>query len=925
MAKRTTTKKTARTAPPAALGEYRRKRDFTKTAEPSGDAPARGSRRLRFVVQKHAASALHFDFRLEIDGVMKSWAVPKGPSLDPKVKRLAMEVEDHPVSYNTFEGTIPGGQYGGGTVMLWDRGTYEPADGSSVDALREGYAAGKLDFVLQGERLRGAWALVRTRKVGSRQQWLLIKRDDAHADREADIVADETTSIDSGRTMDEIAGGARKRAVKEPAKKAAKKTAKKTAVKKVAAEEPKPNARGVRAVRAADRLWKAATGMPVLEPMYASVGTAVPEGDDWTFEPKYDGVRVLALATADAAQLVTRNGNDKAAQFPEIVDALRALARQARRALVLDGEIVALVDGRPARFQALQGRMHLGDATGIAGHAADAPATLVAFDLLHAGDDSLLDQPWTARRARLERLLGKRATERVQLGETVTGDGAAMVARARAQGWEGVIAKRTDAPYTPGQRARHWLKLKVEHRQEFVVGGYTEPRNSREHIGALLLGYYDGDGRLVYAGHAGGGFTREGLRDMARRLAPLARRTSPFAEPPRTNEPAHWVRPSVVVEIKFIEWTEDQRLRQPIFVGVRDDKPAASVRREAESVQEVEATVKKTAKKTVVKGATSNAKESVVEQLARIEAEGGDGVVRLGPRTSLDVTNLDKVYFPDDGITKGDVMRYYATVAPHVLPVLADRPLVLRRFPNGIGGKAFYQHRADNVPAGVRTEPVDADGDGQSVPFLVGGDLATVLYSVQLGAISVDPWHSRVGALDTADYTILDLDPGPKAPFARVVDVARWIKGELDALGLHAALKTSGSTGLHIALPLPAGTKADSALLLAELIATRVATAHPKEATIERSLRARSAGAVYVDYLQNIPGKTVAGAYAVRARPRATVSTPLAWEELDDALDPAAFTLRTVPARLEQVGDLWRAAMRKPNPMRALRALAPTP
>ncbi len=886
-------------------------------------AGKRSTRELRFVVQKHAASALHFDFRLEIDGVMKSWAVPKGPSLDPSVKRLAMEVEDHPVSYNTFEGTIPGGQYGGGTVMLWDRGTYDAVDGGA-DALRGGYAAGKLDVVLHGERLRGAWALVRTRKAGSRQQWLLIKRDDAHADRDVDIVTDETTSVASGRTMDEIAGGARKKAV---AKKAVKKAAAKKAATKKTVAAPKPNARGVRAVRAADRAWKAAVGMPVLEPMYASVGTAVPEGDAWTFEPKYDGVRVLALATADAAQLVTRNGNDKAAQFPEIVDALRALARQARRALVLDGEIVALVDGEPARFQALQGRMHLGDATGIAGHAADAPATLVAFDLLAAGDDALLDQPWTARRARLEKLLGRArgaTAARVQLGETVTGDGAAMVARARARGWEGVIAKRTDAPYTPGQRARHWLKLKVEHRQEFVVGGYTEPRNSREHIGALLLGYFDDEGRLVYAGHAGGGFTREGLRDMARRLAPLARKTSPFATPPRTNEPAHWVRPSVVVEVKFIEWTEDQRLRQPIFVGVRDDKPARSVRREAESVQAAEKPMTRTTK-AATKAAASSAKATVVEQLARLEAEGGDGTVRLGPRTTLDVTNLDKVYFPDDGVTKGDVMRYYATVAPYVLPVIADRPLVLRRYPNGIDGKAFFQHRAEHVPPGVRTEPVDADGDGQSVPFLVGGDLATVLYGVQLGAVSVDPWHARVGALDTADYTVLDLDPGPKAPFARVVAVARWIRAELDALGLHAAIKTSGSRGLHIALPLPPGTAADTALRVAEALATRVAAAHPKEATVERSVRARAPGAVYVDYLQNIPGKTVAGAYAVRARAGAKVSTPLAWEELDDALDPAAFTLRTVPARLERVGDLWRAAMRKPNPVRAIRALVASP
>ncbi|MGZ8458053.1 MAG: non-homologous end-joining DNA ligase, partial [Gemmatirosa sp.] len=736
--------------PDTALREYRRKRDFARTAEPSGGDGSThrpGAATLRFVVQKHAASHLHFDVRLEIDGVMKSWAVPKGPSLHPAHRRLAVEVEDHPVSYNAFEGTIPDGQYGGGTVMLWDRGTYRAAEGEE-DALASRYTAGKLDVVLHGARLHGAWTFVRTREVSGRQQWLLMKRDDEFADRTTDVAARETTSVATGRTMDEIAAGAPSRRrhastaapkTAKPARTTSKSTPATRAVEPARAERPKPNARGVRAVRAAASAWTTALGTPVLEPMYASVGTAVPEGDGWTYEPKYDGVRVLALATADAAQLVTRNGNDKAAQFPEVVHALRALARRSRRALVLDGEIVALVDGAPARFQALQGRMHLGDAAGIAGHAEDAPATLVAFDLLLDGRDTLLGASWTARRARLGRLLGGRsrdgASARIQLGDSVVGDGAAMVERARACGWEGVIAKRVDAPYSPGQRAKHWLKLKVEHRQEFVVGGYTEPRNSREHVGALLLGYFDDAGRLVYAGHAGGGFTRAGLRDMARRLAPLTRKTSPFTERVRTNEPAHWVRPSVVVEVKFIEWTEDRRLRQPIFLGVRDDKPATGVGREAESVQA--RAPRAAGRRVTVAGAPAassatrpRARSTVIEQLARIEAEGGDGTLRLGPRASLELSNLGKVYFPDDGHTKGDVLRYYAAVAPYVLPVIADRPLVLRRFPNGIGGKAFFQHRVDAVPPGVRTEPVDAAGDGERVRHIVGGDLATLLYTV---------------------------------------------------------------------------------------------------------------------------------------------------------------------------------------------------
>jgi len=924
----------------AALDEYRRKRDFSRTAEPSGSEDAGGARArrgasppLRFVIQKHDASHLHFDFRLELDGVMKSWAVPKGPSLDPAVKRLAMQVEDHPISYNAFEGTIPAGQYGGGTVMLWDRGTYASADGGGEESLRRGYEAGRLDVVLDGERLRGGWALVRTRGRGGKPQWLLIKRTDAHAAPGSDVVAEVATSVATGRTMEEIAGGvsksrgARKGAAKTQTKGAA---AKRGAAKTPAAGGPPPTSTSPRRAAPASPKARSATRSaalpPAVEPMYASVGTAVPEGPGWTFEPKYDGIRVLAFATPTETRLLTRNGNDKAAQFPEVAAALAALAARARRPLVLDGEIVGLVDGRPARFQTLQARMHVKDAAAVAGHAGETPATLVAFDLLVDGDRVLLAEPWTARRARLERLLRAplrgRHAERLLLGESTAGDGAGLVARARAQGWEGVIAKRVDAPYAPGQRVAHWLKLKVEHRQEFVVGGFTEPRNTREHLGALLLGYFDRDGRLVYAGHAGGGFTRGGLAEMARRLAPLERRTSPFAEPVRTNERAHWVRPEVVVEVKFIEWTADGRLRQPIVVGVRDDKPAGDVGREAESVQR--ASVQRAAPGAAPRATrtAAAARGTPVEQLAAIEAGGGDGTLSLGRGATLDVTNLGKVFFPDDGCTKGELLRYYAAMAPYVLPVVADRPLVLRRFPNGIGGKAFYQHDVPDAPAGVRTEAIDVDGDGETKRYLVGGDLATTLYAAQLGAVSVDPFHSRVEALATPDYTVIDLDPGPRAPFARVVEVARWVKDELDALGLRGALKTSGASGLHIVLPLPPRTGADAALLLAQLVATRVADAHPREATVERSVRARKPDAVYVDYLQNIVGKTVAGAYSVRARPGATVSTPLRWDELTPALDPARYTIRTVLARVERLGDLWRAAMRERNTARALREAA---
>jgi bifunctional non-homologous end joining protein LigD len=555
----------------APLSEYRRKRDFSRTAEPAGTVASARKGTLRFVIQKHAASHLHFDLRLELDGVMKSWAVPKGPSLDPTVKRLAMEVEDHPIDYNTFEGTIPKGEYGGGTVMLWDRGTYraDAADeGDDESAIRRGYRSGDLEFTLQGERLRGSWVLVRMRgRTGgsTKPQWLLIKHRDEEARDDLDIVAETTTSVATGRTMEEI--GAGKKRPSKPRKPATVTGRASPATRQASTSSARPRAVGR------------------LEPMYASIGTSVPDGEGWTFEPKYDGIRVLAYVARDAVRLVTRNGNDKTKQFPEIANALHTLGKKAERELVVDGEIIAVIDGEVARFQALQDRMHVKDAGAIHDFATNHPAAIVLFDILVDGPDILVKEDWTTRRTHLERLLRRRTSQILRLSESIPGDGEEMLARVRRDGWEGVIAKRTGSIYEPGVRSKAWLKLKIEHRQEFVVGGWTEPRNTREHIGAILLGYFHGK-RFVYVGHTGGGFTRAGLEEMYRRLARLERKTSPFEHPPRTNERAHWTRPEVVVEVKFNEWTADGKLRQPIFLGVRDDKAARDVGREAESVQQ---------------------------------------------------------------------------------------------------------------------------------------------------------------------------------------------------------------------------------------------------------------------------------------------------------------------------------------------------
>jgi bifunctional non-homologous end joining protein LigD len=677
-----------------------------------------------------------------------------------------------------------------------------------------------------------------------------------------------------------------------------------------------------------------------ITPTLASVGRDLPTGDDWVFEPKYDGIRILAFADRGHVALMSRNGIDKAKQFPEVVEAIDALRTKAKRAVVLDGEIVATHEGDPARFQRLQSRMQVGDAGAIESLRRSSPAAFMVFDLLLEGKESLIHEPWRVRRERLEALLRHAGRSKaLQLGD-VGENGPVMLRSARRHGWEGVMAKRAGAKYSVGKRTHDWLKLKIERRQEFVVGGWTEPRKSRKDVGAILVGYYNDDGDFVYAGHTGTGFTRASLADMYKRLSRIERATSPFKVAPRTNEPAHWTRPSVVVEIKFNEWTSDGHLRQPVFVGVRHDKAAKEVIREPESLARssrarsarsgrVRAkSVRQVAASTTERGTrrrkrvvhrtparTTQRNQALVKQLDEIERNDGSGELVIdGDR--LDVTNLDKVFFPKTGHTKGDVMRFYAKVAFALLPAIADRPLVMKRFPNGVGGQAFYQQKAPaTAPPPVRIERVTDKVDTGLTPAdrIVGGDLATLLYVVQLGAISIDPWNSRVPDVQFADYAIIDLDPGARAPFSRIVEVARVVKDVLDELGLHGIPKTSGAQGLHVVLPLGPRVPNDGARMLAEIVARRVADRAPRIATVERTVKRRASGAVYVDYLQNIRGKTVAGVYSVRAQPVPSVSTPLTWREVNSKLEPESFTIDTVPKRLQRVGDLWGKEMRRPN------------
>lgn len=884
------------------LKEYRRKRDFSKTAEPAGSGSAPGAGELRFVIQKHAASHLHYDLRLEMGGVMRSWAVPKGPSLDPKVRRLAMEVEDHPIEYNQFEGTIPQGEYGGGTVMLWDEGTYTP------DEIRKGetpekaairaYKKGKLSFTFYGERLHGSFGLVRTDTVegGVRSKWLFFKHSDPFADPETEITEEVMTSVTTGRTMEEIAAG-------------------KGGKKVWQSNRDKPKLAGAGSKR--KRRKAAGPDMSSLLPMLAKSTGSIPDREDWVFEPKYDGIRVLAFATPGSVALVTRNGHDKAKQFPEIVEALEALVADIGGAAVLDGEVVPLVKGKVGRFELLQGRMHVSVSKRIADLSQEQPAALVCFDVLLVEDDVLIHQSWTERRARLEEVLDQRTSATIRISE-VADDQKELVKRGQREGWEGVMAKRRDARYRPGQRSADWLKLKLENQQEFVVGGWTEPRRTRSHLGAILLGYYDADGKLVYAGHTGTGFDSRSLSEMSKQLKRLERKTPPFTEKPRTNEKAHWTTPKVVVQVKFNEWTKDGKLRQPVFLGIREDKDPKEVVRENGVPPEEDGGRKAPRRKASPKPAAAEELDTgVAKRVREIGAGKGEGKLKIGSSTSIPVSSLGKVFYPETGHTKQDLLVYYSRMADVILPWMQDRPLVLKRFPNGVDEESFYQQAApDSAPAGVRIETIMVEGKKQR--RLIGGNLETLLYTVQLGAISYDPWHSRITDLESADYTILDLDPGPGATFQTVIKVARLVKEEMDRLGVAGALKTSGSSGLHIYLPLPAGMPLEAATLIAQIIATRVARNHPEVATVERMTKNRPKGTIYVDYLQNILGKTVAGVYAVRAKPQPTVSTPLAWEELTDDLDLRDFTIDTVPARVRQVGDLWTPAMSEPISLEAL-------
>jgi bifunctional non-homologous end joining protein LigD len=640
------------------------------------------------------------------------------------------------------------------------------------------------------------------------------------------------------------------------------------------------------------------------------------------YEPKYDGIRAIVLVEPGPSPLVrlwSRNGNEKSRQFPEIVRALTAWAATLAGPTVLDGEIVALDrQGRAAGFQRLQGRINVSvpgfRSSAPAQTAEQQPAALIAFDLLRDDVTDLRPRPLTERRAALERRCAAFDGDVLRISEQAAGDGRALYDRADAQGWEGLIVKRMTSPYRPGKRSPEWQKLKIQLQDEFVVGGWTAPRGTRRAFGALILGVKRRGG-LTYVGDVGTGFTDAELDRVGTLLAAIASDDCPFDTPPKTMTRAHWVEPRLVAQVRYTEMTDEGRLRHPCDLGLRDDKSARDVRapkaRPARHRLRTPNAVAPPASPKPAHGraagdplaAWASTADDLIRQLDDLQARRKNGKLTLPDGDVLDVTNLDKVFWPQGRRTKGDLLRYYTRAAPLILPVVSNRPLVMKRLPNGVDGPSFYQHRApEPVPAGVRIETLPND----DVPArLIGGALKTLLYMAQLASISMDPFFSTVDDLHMPDQVAIDLDPQPGATFAQILDVARWVHEVLERVGVTGVPKTSGSEGLHVYVPLRAGTPYQAGMLFCQIVATMVATAHPAIATVERTVGKRRPGTVYVDYLQNIEGKTLACAYSARGSAFAGVSTPLTWDEVYTDIRPEMFTIDSVIPRVAEVGDLW--------------------
>lgn len=915
------------------LPEYRARRDFSKTSEPPpGAAPSEG--RLIWVIQKHDATRLHYDFRLEFDGALKSWPIPKGPSYDPKEKRLAVMTEDHPLDYASFEGVIPKGEYGAGPVIVWDAGTYSPDERGLVfddraEAERqmlEGLQRGKLSVFLQGQKLRGSFTLVKIGKGGPKD-WLFIKHKDRFANPDYDVVAEEPASIISGLTIDDLKAG-----------------------------RLPDRSKGRLVVRPQDARGARKAPMPkTIEPMQATLTEHSFSNPDWYFEPKLDGVRAIVFINGDSVRICSRRGLDTTRSFPGIAG---EMAEQTERHMVLDGEIVALNEKGVPSFQVIQQRIGLQRPSDVARAEAEVPVYFYAFDLLYATGYDLRGSPLSDRKTLLKQLLIP--TDHISLLEHFEMDGEAAYEGAKAAGLEGVMAKRKDSVYE-SRRSGAWLKVKSTKEDEFIIGGFTGGGGTRaKTFGALLVGQYR-DGKLVYSGNVGTGFDERTLASLLRQLRELETDSSPFdvMEPgsmrfgrPKGEVEVHWVKPELVAAVRFAEWTNDGHLRAPSFRGLRLDKAPEDVRRE--EVVPPPGDSKPRRRRSRSSSTSDPLVTEVLEQLAR-PVEKMSLVVGS---EKLPISNLDKPLWPEwegqRALTKRDLLTYFARVSPYLLPHMRDRPITLTRYPNGINDSHFYQkHFETDLPRFVEVTTVWSGQFEKDQEYLVCNNLPTLLWLGQLADIELHTWYSRIAAepdaydlplytkggekafdasrLNFPDYIVFDLDPYiysgeekkgaepelNRRAFLKTCDVAFWLKELLDGMSLSSFVKTTGKTGLHIYVPILRQFDYDTVRSAAETIGRFLVRAHPRDVTMEWSVPKR-AGKIFFDHNQNTKGKTLASIYSPRPVPWAGVSMPVRWEELRDVY-PTQFNILNACDRIEGVGgDLWADIIEEKHDLSAL-------
>lgn len=848
---------------------YKKKRNFNNTPEPEGKVKSTGNK-LCFVIQRHNASRLHYDLRLELDGVMKSWAVPKGPSLNPKDKRLAVMVEDHPMEYNKFHGIIPKGNYGAGTVDIWDEGTYtvDPYHAKTKNEkaeLRNMLEKGQLKFVMNGKHLKGSFALVRLRDEKS---WLLIKHRDKYAVDEYDS---EDISPIKPHNTDKTWQSNRQNSRQKSAKAA-------------------------RSVRA-----KAKKLTHFIKPMLATPSEVPFTDEDWVFEIKWDGYRAVTERKGKNLKFYSRNGLEFHELYPELVPELMKIKKDC----VLDGEIVVLnEEGKPS-FQKLQ---QFDDNR-------DLPILYYVFDCLSYDGKDLTDLPLTERKKYAQKAIPK--SNAIIYSDHIEGEGEKFFNEIiKLDGLEGMMAKRADSTYEEGRRSRSWLKIKLVNTQEAIIAGYTAPRESRKYFGALILGVYDGR-KLRYIGHSGTGFTDKMLKELHAQLQPLVTDETPFDEKVPVNAKVTWVEPELVCNVKFSELTDEGIMRHPVFMGLRIDKEAEEVdhidkpvKTKATKNTKVKTPVKKTvAKKTATKktaGSKSNDIGSSKENERLVELDGHE----------LKLTNQNKIFWPEEKYTKGDVINHYNKIADFILPYLIDRPQSLKRNPGGIADKGFYHKDAgDKAPSWVKSEEVYSESGNKTIDYIICNNKATLIYLANLGCIELNPWNSRIQKPDNPDYLIMDIDPSEKNTFNQVIDVALVIKEILDEAGCTCYCKTSGATGMHVYIPLQGRYTYDQARPFSEVIANLANERLPKFTTVERPLNQRK-GRIYIDFLQNRRGQTLSSVYSIRPVPGASVSTPLKWNEVKHGLSPLDFTIKTIHKRLDKVGDLFANVLTDKNDLR---------